>query len=56
MTVVNWIGVFGTSGTALKAVDIAWALGVGSVGVARNESEMGTWSFTAQVIPEQGTG
>ena len=53
MTTVNRIGIFGTSGMAREAGDIAWALGLEPVYVARDESELGAWNFSAQVILEQ---
>ena len=53
MTTVNRIGIFGTSGMAREAGDIAWAIGLEPVYVARDESELDTWNFSAQVILEQ---
>ena len=47
------IGIFGTSGMAREAGDIAWALGLEPVYVARDECELDTWNFSAQVILEQ---
>lgn len=56
MTTENRIGIFGTSGMAREAGDIAWALGLEPVYVARDESELGAWNFSAQVILEQDIG
>ena len=53
---MNRIGIFGTSGMAREAGDIAWALGLEPVYVARDENELGAMHFSAQVILEQELG
>lgn len=53
MTAVNRIGIFGTSGMAREAGDIAWTLGLEPIYVARDQAEMQGWSFPAPVILEQ---
>jgi len=47
------IGIFGTSGMAREAGDIAWALGLEPLHVARNEDELRSCNLPAEVIPEQ---
>ena len=50
---MNRIGIFGTSGMAREAGDIALELGLEPVYVARDEAELRAWSFSAKVILEQ---
>jgi len=49
---MNRIGIFGTSGMAREAGDIAWELGYEPVYVARDQAELEAWSFPGQVILE----
>ena len=49
---MNRIGIFGTSGMAREAGDIAWDIGREPVYVARDKAEMDACSFTGQVILE----
>ena len=56
MTTVNRIGIFGTSGMAREVGDIASALGLEPVYVARDESELDVWNFSAPVLLEQYIG
>ena len=53
MMTMNRIGIFGTSGMAREAGDVAGALGLEPVYVARDEKELNDWSFSGQVILEQ---
>ena len=53
MTSNNRIGIFGTSGMAHEVGDIAWALGLKPIYVARNQAEVQDWCFHAPVILEQ---
>lgn len=46
------IGVFGTSGMAREAGDIAWELGLEPVYVARDQAEMDAYAFPGQIILE----
>lgn len=46
------IGIFGTSGMAREAGDIAWELGLEPVYVARDQSELDACAFPGQVILE----
>lgn len=46
------IGIFGTSGMAREAGDIAWALGYEPVYVARDQAELEAYSFSGQVMLE----
>jgi sugar O-acyltransferase (sialic acid O-acetyltransferase NeuD family) len=46
------IGIFGTSGMAREAGDIAWELGLEPVYVARDQTEFDACSFTGLVILE----
>lgn len=46
------IGIFGTSGMAREAGDVAWELGLEPVYVARDQAEMDACSFTGQVVLE----
>ena len=46
------IGIFGTSGMAREAGDIAWELGLEPVYVARDQAEMDTCTCTGQVVLE----
>lgn len=50
--VVKKIGVFGTSGMAREAGDIAWALGISPIYIARDESEMDGCSGTVLLESE----
>ena len=56
MTTVNRIGIFGTSGMAREAGDIACALGIEAVYVARDQAEMQAWHYPGTVILEQDIG
>jgi sugar O-acyltransferase (sialic acid O-acetyltransferase NeuD family) len=53
MTVMNRIGIFGTSGMAREAGDIAWAMGLDPIYVARDEAELRAWCYSTKVILEQ---
>jgi sugar O-acyltransferase (sialic acid O-acetyltransferase NeuD family) len=53
MNLSNRIGIFGTSGMAREAGDIAWASGLEPVYVAHNESELQAWNFPEPVILEK---
>lgn len=46
------IGIFGTSGMAREAGDIAWELGLEPVYVARDQAELDSYVFPDQVILE----
>jgi sugar O-acyltransferase (sialic acid O-acetyltransferase NeuD family) len=46
------VGIFGTSGMAREAGDIAWELGLEPVYVARDQAELDVWAFSGQVILE----
>jgi len=50
---MNRIGIFGTSGMAREAGDIAWALGIEPIFVARDEAELRAWHLPAKVIMER---
>lgn len=56
MTVVNQIGIFGTSGMAREAGDVAHVLGFEPIYVARDEAELKVWNLPAKVILEQDLG
>jgi sugar O-acyltransferase (sialic acid O-acetyltransferase NeuD family) len=47
------IGIFGTSGMAREAGDIAWALGLEPIYIARDEAELRAWSFSHSIILER---
>lgn len=47
------VGIFGTSGMAREAGDIAWALELEPVYVARDEQELRAWSFPELVVLEE---
>lgn len=49
----NPVGVFGTSGMAREAGDIAWVLGFEPVYIARDESELDARSFPGRVVLEK---
>lgn len=49
---MNRVGIFGASGMAREAGDIAWELGYEPIYVARDQVELATWSFPGQVIME----
>lgn len=49
---MNRVGIFGASGMAREAGDIAWALGLEPVYVARDESERDTWGYPGAIILE----
>lgn len=49
---MNRIGIFGTSGMAREAGDIAWALGYEAVYVARDQVELEVCAFPGQIILE----
>lgn len=53
MTAMNRIGIFGTAGMAREAGDIAGALGLEPVYIARDEAELRAWCFPSKVILEQ---
>jgi sugar O-acyltransferase (sialic acid O-acetyltransferase NeuD family) len=46
------IGIFGTSGMAREAGDIAWELGFEPVYVARDKAELDAYAFPGQIILE----
>ena len=46
------IGIFGTSGMAREAGDIAWELGLEPVYVARDKAELNAYAFQGQIILE----
>jgi sugar O-acyltransferase (sialic acid O-acetyltransferase NeuD family) len=46
------IGIFGTSGMAREAGDIAWELGLEPIYVARDQSELDEYTFSGRVILE----
>ena len=48
------IGIFGTSGMAREAGDIAWELGLEPVYVARDQAELDACEFPGHVILESG--
>lgn len=49
---MNRLGIFGTSGMAREAGDIAWELGYAPVYVARDKTELDAWPFPDEVILE----
>ncbi|MDR9424090.1 MAG: hypothetical protein RI567_02260 [Marinobacter sp.] len=49
----NRIGIFGTSGMAREAGDVAWACGIEPFYVARDETEVAGWSGAGEVILEK---
>lgn len=49
---MNRLGIFGTSGMAREAGDIACDLGLTPLYVARDEAALNTWTFPAEVIIE----
>ena len=49
---MNQIGIFGTSGMAREAGDIAWDIGLQPVYVARDQAEIDACSFTDQIVFE----
>lgn len=51
--VINRIGIFGTSGMAREAGDIAWDIGLEPVYVARDQADIDAGSLTGQVILER---
>lgn len=53
MNAIKQIGIFGTSGMAREAGDIAYALGLKPTFVARDESELHAWTCAAEVILEE---
>lgn len=53
MTKMNCVGIFGTSGMAREAGDIARLLRLEPIFVARNESELNAWNYSAHVILEK---
>lgn len=46
------IGIFGTSGMAREAGDIAWELGLEPVYVARDQADLDAYAFPGQIILE----
>lgn len=53
MNLINHIGILGTSGMACEAGNIAWALGLEPIYVARDENEMTAWNYPAKAILEK---
>lgn len=53
MTLTDRVGIFGTSGMAREAGDIAWALGLEPIYIARDEAELHACKFAAQLVLEQ---
>jgi sugar O-acyltransferase (sialic acid O-acetyltransferase NeuD family) len=53
---MNRIGIFGTSGMAREAGDIAWALGLEPVYVSDIAHHMDPWPYPGEVIPEERVG
>lgn len=49
---MNKVGIFGCSGMAREAGDIAWAMGVEPVYVARSKLERDAWGYPGEVILE----
>lgn len=49
---MNQVGIFGTSGMAREAGDIAWELGLEPVYVARDQAELDACAFPGQFILE----
>lgn len=49
---MNRVGIFGTSGMAREAGDIACDLGLTPLYVARDQAELSSWTFPAEVIIE----
>lgn len=49
---MNRLGIFGTSGMAREAGDIACELGYAPVYVARDQAELAAWSFPGEAILE----
>lgn len=49
----GYIGIFGTSGMAREAGDIAFACGLEPVYVARDEQELQVWNFPHKVVLER---
>lgn len=49
---IKRVGIFGTSGMAREAGDIAYDLGFTPVYVARDQSELDAWAFSSEVIVE----
>lgn len=49
---MNRVGIFGTSGMAREAGDIAWALGLEPFYVALNEAERAAWDYPGDIILE----
>lgn len=49
---MNRIGIFGTSGMAREAGDIAHALGLTPLYIAHSQSDLRSWSFSDEVILE----
>lgn len=47
------VGIFGTSGMAREAGDIAWALGLEPIYVARDNAEREAWCYPGDVILEK---
>lgn len=50
---MNRVGIFGTSGMAREVGDLAFALGIEPIYVARDGVELGGWNLPAQTILEQ---
>lgn len=50
---MNTIGIFGASGMAREAGDIAWSLGLEPMYVAQNETERDAWNYSGTVILEK---
>ena len=50
---MNRVGIFGTSGMAREAGDIAWALGLEPLYVAQSEAERADWCHSGMVVLEE---
>jgi sugar O-acyltransferase (sialic acid O-acetyltransferase NeuD family) len=50
------IGIFGTSGMAREAGDVAWACGIEPFYVARDEAEVAAWPGAGEVVLEKDVG
>lgn len=49
---MNQLGIFGTSGMAREAGDIAWELGYRPLYIARDQVELDAWTFSGEAILE----
>ncbi len=50
---MNRVGIFGASGMAREAGDIAWVLGLEPIYIARDEAEQAAWSYPGDIILEK---